>query len=202
MAYKNNRITLYLAFSLLLIFLSGCAGTIKHMRPVPPDKVVSSPEKGKALVVFMRPSGFAFAIQSSVFEVKDGKPSLVGILAAKKKVAYQVEPGKHLFMVLSESADFMSAELKPDKTYYALVTPRMGMWKARFSLKPVHRAELHTSQFDDWLEACEWVEKSADSDTWADANMADIKNKYEEYYEVWMNKPITDRPQLLPQDGK
>lgn len=97
------------------------------MRVVSFDNVVDTPEKGKSLIVFMRPSSIGYAIQSSVFEVKGDDVHLAGIVAAKKKVAYQVEPGKHLFMVVGESADFMSAELEKDKTYYALVTPRVGM---------------------------------------------------------------------------
>jgi hypothetical protein len=172
------------------------------MRTVQPDEIVSAPEEGKSLVVFMRPSTLGFAIQSSVFEIEGDHPSLVGIVAAKKKVSYQLEPGKHLFMVIGESADFMSAELEENKTYYALVTPRMGVWKARFSLMPIHLSELDSSQFSEWLEACEWVGKNADSENWASENMPSIESKRETYYEKWMSKDVSERPNLLPQDGK
>ncbi len=202
MVNKENRVLLYCTMILLVLFLSGCAGTVKNMRPVPPDKVVSSPGEGKAMVVFMRPSTLGFAIQSSVFEVNGDAPSLVGIVAAKKKVAHQLDPGEHLFMVVGESADFMSAELEPDKTYYVLVTPRMGMWKARFSLKPIHSEELSAPQFNEWFEGCEWVEKSPASDEWANSHMASIQEKYQEYYTKWMNKDSTGRPKLLPGDGR
>ena len=128
--------------------LGGCAGTVKSMREAPVEKSVAmKPEPGKALVVFMRPSGLGFAVQSSVFDVKDNQPSLVGIVAAKAKVAYQAPPGVHLFMVIGESADYMEAELLPDLTYYAQVSPRMGMWKARFSVEPVKPATLDTATF-------------------------------------------------------
>jgi hypothetical protein len=198
----NKKLFVPLIFSLLFVLLmSGCAGTVKHMQVVAVDKVVSSPEEGKAMIVFMRPSTLGFAIQSSVFEITNN-PSLVGIVAAKKKVSYQLEPGEHLFMVVGESADFMSAELEANKTYYALVTPRMGMWKARFSLKPIPLEELNTPQFKEWLQDCEWVEKSPSSDVWASENMSDIRSKQGEYYVKWMNKEESDRPKLLPKDGK
>jgi len=148
---KKRSFSPYFAVLLLALLLSGCAGTVKNMRTVPPDRIVTAPEEGKSMVVFMRPSGLGFAIQSSVFEIKGDNPSLVGIVAAKKKVSYQLEPGKHLFMVVGESADFMSAELEVNKAYYALVIPRMGMWKARFSLKPIHADELNSSQFKQWI---------------------------------------------------
>ena len=122
----------------LALLLAGCAGTVTNMREVPAGEPAMAPEPGKSLVVFMRPSGFGFAIQSSVFEVRDNDPLLIGIVAAKAKVGYNVEPGKRLFMAVGESADFMTAELEPNKTYYVQVTPRMGLWKARFSLAPVH----------------------------------------------------------------
>ena len=198
---RNAKILLYPAVLLFALFLTGCAGTVANMRPVPPDQVVAGPEEGKAKVVFMRPSGFGFAIQSSVFLIKEDTPFLVGIVAAKKKVAYQVDPGKHLFMVVGESGDFMSAELAPNKTYYALVTPRMGMWKARFSLKPLHADDLDSEKFEEWRKACEWVEISPASDEWAAENRESIQSKYDEYFSDWMGKEPSDRPVLLPQDG-
>jgi hypothetical protein len=172
------------------------------METVPADQVITAPASGKSMIVFMRPSGLGFAIQSSVFEIRDDEPELVGIVAAKKKLTYQLEPGKHLFMVIGESADFMSADLEPNKIYYALVTPRMGMWKARFSLKPVHADELDSKQFNEWLDACEWVENTPASDRWAADNMASIISKQREYYIKWMDKEASERPALLPQDGR
>lgn len=198
----KQSISPYFVLLILAVFLSGCAGTVKNMSIVPPDRIVAKPENGKSMVVFMRPSTLGFAIQSSVFEIKGEDPVLVGVVAAKKKVAYQLEPGEHLFMVVGESTDFMSAKLEPNKIYYALVTPRMGWWKARFSLKPIHADELNSSQFNEWLEDCEWVEISAASHSWVSANMSSIQSKRKEYYAKWMSKDLSDRPKLLPQDGK
>jgi hypothetical protein len=198
----GTGITSYFAMILITLLASGCAGTVKNMSTVPQEKSVASPAEGKAMVVFMRPSGLGFAIQSSVFEIVGDTPSLIGIVAAKKKVSYQLEPGKHLFMVIGESADFMSAELEPNKTYYALVTPRMGVWKARFSLKPIHADELISSEFEEWLKDCEWVEKSPATDSWFAANIASIQSKHQEYFAKWMSKDEEKRPKLLPQDGK
>lgn len=200
---QNKRISvtalLFLGFAW---FLSGCAGTISHMKEVPAEKVSVAPEQGKSVVVFMRPSGLGFAIQSSVFEIKGNEPSLVGIVAAKAKVAYHLDPGKHLFMVVSEAADFMSAEILPNKTYYALVTPRIGVWKARFSLEPVHQDKLNSSEFGEWFNDCKWIEKTPDSDQWAAGNMPSIKSKQTEYYQKWMSKSEAERPIVLPGDGR
>jgi hypothetical protein len=202
MEIRKRSVVAFVAALALVMALSGCAGSVKHMRPVSPDQVVTRPDPGKSMVVFMRPSGIGFAIQSSVFEVRDETSSLMGIVAAKKKVACQMQPGEHLFMVIGESADFMSADLEAGKTYYALVTPRIGVWKARFSLKPVHADELQSEKFQEWLNGCEWVEKTPDSDQWAASNMSSIQSKRVKYYEKWMSKDASERPRLLPQDGQ
>ena len=197
----NRNFLLIVATMLAGIFIAGCA-TSSKMQVLPPERVISAPEEGMSLVVFMRPSDFGGAIQSSVFEIKDEKPSLIGIVSANTKVSHQVKPGDYLFMVIGESADFMSAELEADKTYYALVTPRMGVWKARFSLKPIHAAELDTEEFNDWFEQCGWMENTPASEGWARENANSIYSKYTEYYADWMEKDAADRPKLLAEDGK
>ncbi len=126
----SNALKLLALLSMFL--LAGCAGSSSYMSDVPPERANYTTQPDQALVVFMRPSGFGFAIQSSVFDIVDENPVFVGIVSAKAKVAYYVNPGERRFMVISESADFMDATLEAGKVYYALVTPRMGVWKARF----------------------------------------------------------------------
>jgi hypothetical protein len=201
MRYKNRKFTLVFTLILLGLILSGCA-TSSKMQMVPPERVTTVADEGKAMVVFMRPSDFGGAVQSSVFEIKNERPELIGIVSANTKVSYQLEPGSYLFMVIGESADFMSAELEANKTYYALVTPRMGFWKARFSLKPIHAAELDSDQFNEWFEECDLVENTPASGAWARENMSSILSKQTEYYADWMDKATSDRPKLLPEDGK
>ena len=180
--------------------LSGCAGSVVNMDEMPSAN--PAPEPGKAMVVFMRPSGVGFLVQSTVFEVKGEDESMVGVVTAKSKVAYQVAPGEHLFMAVGESADFMSANLQAGKTYYARVAPRIGMLKARFSLTPVHSSELGLAEFEKDLADCKWVAKNAGTDNWFAANKGSIDSKRTEYYPEWMQKAEGDRPRLNPQDGR
>jgi hypothetical protein len=149
----------------------------------------------------MRPSGMAYGVQSSVFEMKNGAAELVGALAAKTRVAWQVDPGEHLFMAVGESGAFLAAELVAGRTYYALVAPRMGVWKARFALEPVRKAELGSPQFAEWLAASRWVERGPESEAWAQANMRSIEAKYVKYYPEWAARGDGDRPKVLPDDG-
>jgi hypothetical protein len=189
--------------AVLTLLAAGCThpGPIRNME-LGAGEDSSGPQEGKAMVVFMRPNNLGYDIQSSVFDIKDNQPELVGIVAASTKVAYQVDPGPHLFMVIGESADFMSANLLPNKTYYALVEPRMGMWKARFSLSPVGEEKLDSKEFQKWLRVCRWVEKTPDSEAWAAHNMKSIESKQTAYYPRWTAKPESERPYLSPEDGR
>lgn len=182
-----------------MLLLGACAGSSAYMQDVAPENANYQPAPGKALVVFMRPSGLGFAVQSTVFDVTDDAPQMVGVVSAKTKIAYDMAPGQHHFMVVSEAADFMRADLVAGKTYYALVTPRMGMWRARFSLRPVAKTDLEGDQFREWYDDCRWVENTPASGQWFADNRDSILEKQREYWGDWQAKP--DKPILYATDG-
>ncbi|PZN84509.1 MAG: hypothetical protein DM484_02725 [Candidatus Methylumidiphilus alinenensis] len=55
-------------------------------------------------------------------------------------------------MVVGENADFMEAELFANRTYYVNVAPRMGCWKARFSLNPLS-GKVSQEEIDNWYSS-------------------------------------------------
>jgi hypothetical protein len=137
------------------------------------------------------------AIQASVYDVTGGKTTFGGIVSTKTRVSMHVPAGEHLFMVVAENADFMNATLDAGKSYYVLVKPRMGMWKARFSLIPIHRDpsakyNLDSADFTKWKSASQPVEKTPAADAWYAQHHADIEAKRLDYMQKW------DR--MLPQD--
>lgn len=138
----KTRLLLLVAAMLLV---TGCASN-KMVDSAQQDLI--APTADTAQIVFLRSSMLGGAIQSSVFDVSEGDTKFVGILSTGKKIAYSVAPGKHRFMVVSEAADFMEAELLGGKTYYAMVTPRMGAWKARFSMHPVRNGGPGQFQYE------------------------------------------------------
>lgn len=205
MAMKSDTYTLsmkWLSLSFFLFLYAGCAGSVVNMRELPPSQASYLPGENEAIVVFMRPSGIGYGIQSSVFELIAEEPKLVGIVAAKKKLAYRATPGEHLFMVIGENADFMSAVLESGKTYYALIIPRTGLWKARFSLEPVPAKDLTSPDFTTSLVDCNWVETVQASEEWAQTHMASILSKKMHWLPGWKARPQNERPTLHPEDGK
>lgn len=191
------RLVLVAALALLA---TGC-GTVRYMKEMPADTAVAAPKPGKAMVVFMRSSALGGAIGASVFEIKNDNPELVGLVAYNTKVAYEVDPGRRLFMVVSETADYMSADLAPNRTYYAFVDPRMGAFRARFSLGAVNKSGKRMEAAQNCLKSCRLVENTPESQNWARDNMSDIRSKHTEVYPRWNQKPTNEKPHLAREDG-
>lgn len=163
---------------------------------------------GKAMVVFMHPFRMGGAIQSSVYDTTNGNNVFIGIVSSGTKVAYQADPGTHLFMVVGENADFMNASLDAGKTYYVLVSPRMGMWKARFSLLPIHndasaKYNLKSPEFSQWQRETNFVEKSGSANAWYSAHAADVATKQADYMQRWNTASAEQKAELTlrPEDG-
>lgn len=78
-----------------------------------PDGVDSI--EGTTAIVFMRSSMVGAAIKTSIYEVTNGETIFIGILKNKMKINHQTSPGKHTFMVVSEAADFMEADVIAEK---------------------------------------------------------------------------------------
>lgn len=187
------------------LLLAGCASN--PMAPVA-DQAVQAPSPDMAQVVFMRDAYTGKAIVSSLYDVTDGQTRFIGVMANGTKIAHPTTPGKHTFMVVSEAADFMEADLVAGKTYYALVTPRMGLWKARFSLWPISNEpdaahSLKSKNFKDWVEDTDLVTNSPKSLAWYQRVKASVEKKRAEYWPVWQEKSaeaIAERT-LKPTDG-
>ena len=188
-----------------MLLATGCASN-KMVDSAQQDLI--TPTLDQAQIVFVRSSMFGGAIQSSVFDVSGDETKFIGILSAGKKLAFAVEPGKHTFMVVSEAADFMEAEMLGGKTYYAMVTPRMGAWKARFSMHPVRNAgpgefQYGSEKFQGWLDSTEFSENTPASHAWAEENLSNIRGKQHDYEAVWREKSPAELAErtLNPDDG-
>jgi hypothetical protein len=185
----------------LVLVLSGCAGRIVRMGLMPAESASPTPLPGKAMVVFMRGQDSAL-VQSTVYEVKGPEVEIIGIVAAKTKVAYQVDPGKRMFMAVGETADFMNADVQAGRTYYVYVAPQLGNWKARFALEPVRRAQLDSAGFKSDFRDTRWVVKTAATDEWFAANRSSVRWKRSESYSEWLKTPEKERPALRAEDGR
>jgi hypothetical protein len=166
-------------------------GSINDHLTLVAEGAVITPQAGKALIYFMRPSFLGSTVQPKVY---DGT-NYAATVSAKTRVPYQATPGKHLFMVVGESADFMEADLVADKTYYALVTPRAGINEERFSLRPIDIA-TPTAEFTKWINETKPATVNDKGYIWAKENSDDVLKKRDQYLPKWQAKPEGEKPRL------
>lgn len=191
---------------LVAVLATGCAS---NPMTVSDTQQLAPPKEGQAQVIFMRSSFVGSAINASLYDVTGDEVRFIGIMANGTKVAYDTQPGERVFMVVSEAADFMEADLAPGKNYFSIVTPRMGAWKARFSMWPIKAdsaAKYNTtmSEFDKWKESTTLVNNSDKARLWFLNNADSVDKKYEDYWPVWQEKSEEDIAQrtLTPGDGQ
>ncbi len=95
------------------------------------------PSEGKALVFFTR-TGFAGGAIN--FKYFDGEKYL-GKFNSGNYLAYECEPGKHLFWAKSENFDFLEADLEAGKVYIVQSLVKMGAMKAAVNLVPLTKSD-------------------------------------------------------------
>jgi hypothetical protein len=104
------------------------------------------PSDGKAIVNFIRPSGYGKAAKATIW---DGD-KLIGVSFGEQRFQYECEPGKHLFLSWSEYKSPVEADLLPNRVYYVLIRIRTGWWRARMHLVPVN------TQHELWEKTLSW----------------------------------------------
>lgn len=165
-----------------LLLMAGCASP--HMAVIKDANMANKPQPGKALVVFLRPARFLG--DGNLAFLYDGD-KYVGTSASKTKIPYQADPGKHLFMVVGESADFMEADLAEGRTYYAVVQIRPGLFGGRFSLQP-QNAQMDNSKIQAWLKVMRPMEPAPAGLKYAGKIADNSKAKKEKYLPAFEKK--------------
>ncbi len=159
-------------------------------------------EGAPAKLVFVRLTGDKAA--ASVFDVTERESKLVGITYNKTKVEYSVKPGLYTFIVVGEAADFMQASVIGGKTYYAILKPRFGAARVRFSFEPVRGDEVDSKRFARWEKSARLVKNTERSLAWAEENAPSIAEKRARWWPVWSSKPESQRAAqtLDAEDGR
>ncbi len=194
----------------MIVMLSGIIVYADFGFMVKSDRTLS-PQPDQALIVFMRPKpSFGKAIWTddygqaiSVFDVSGDSTEFIGILYKNTKICYDVDPGEYTFMVVGAAADFMKAKVTAGKTYYVVLSPRLGVWKARFSFRPLRQFDLTSSDFSKWNSKTVLLENTPDSKEWFVEKASEIATKKETYFSEWskLSQEELDSMSLNIEDG-
>jgi hypothetical protein len=114
-----------------------------------PQALRATPDS--AVVVFVRPSGFARAMGSTIL---DGRGRFLGDSLPETYFAVRVPPGEHIFIAWAENTAALRASLAPGRTYYIEVAPKMGALSARMHLLAI------TPRAESWGELRTWMDES------------------------------------------
>lgn len=94
---------------------------------------IGSPEPGKALIVFFRPSAFKGGAIN--FKVRENDVEL-GRLRNGNYFTLSVEPGKHEYVVHAENKDVTTIEAEDGETYFISGEVNFGFISGRPNLSP------------------------------------------------------------------
>lgn len=187
----------------VMLTLGGCR-TYTSTAMIKSDKELAGPTNGLAQLVFMRPSTWGIYNQSTVYLVDADQKGqqFLGIVSSKTEVAYTLPQGDYLFMVIGENADFMETHVEAGKTYYALVSPRVGNLKTRFSLLPIHatphaKYSIGSADFQQWQSSCDLVEKLPRADQWYDDHKKTVDELRATYLKEWNGRDAKDKADLV-----
>ena len=129
------------------LLLAGCDATSELMQPVMPPRPVE-PRDDAAIVVFLRPSGYA---RTDKFTIFDEQGRYVGDSLPTSQFAIVMPPGNHVFIAGGENTAVLKAELGPGRTYYVEVAPRLGFTKPRVHLLAIGRHSQSFEHLRDWM---------------------------------------------------
>lgn len=197
------------AFTLLLgIFVLALNGCSSKGYVVPTgQKFVLPPPEGKAQIVFIRNAWSGRAITSPIVEVTDNNIKPVTILEGKQKTAYIVEPGLHEFVIMHETSDFFQADVAANKTYYFIVTPRMGIWKQRFTPNAVKKTggnfQLDSEEFTKMRDSVGLSTNLPALKLWFGSHQESIFEKVNSARAEWPSESqeTRDAQSVQPEDG-
>jgi hypothetical protein len=135
--------------ALASLLLAGCSFHVDSPAMRPAEGVQSlKAGDGQALVVFVRPSAYAFAIGGNILD-ENGK--FLGDSLAQSYFAVPMAPGHHLFTVWAENTDAISADLAAGRVYYVEVAPTMGAFSAQIHLRAIKPGQPSWPQLSGWM---------------------------------------------------
>ena len=139
--------------ALALLAGTGCSASSDFMRPAAPGVGAAAPEQ--AQVVFIRPSGFASAIKTTIL---GSHGEFLGDSLPESYFAVSMPPGEHVFIAWAENTAALRANLEAGKTYYVEVSPKMGAWSARMHLLAIKPGAPSWAELDRWLASTSRLE--------------------------------------------
>ena len=152
-------------YAFLIVPMLLAAGCTPPAHMLVKDNVVFDirsvkPEAGKSALVVARTTNFGGAIEFETYL----NQKMIGVTQHKGYfVKTDVAPGSYYVVTKAENMEPAKIVFEPERIYYLLEVPRMGIWKARVSVQPLSLADL-MSTIDDGCKYLEYDTKNPGDD--------------------------------------
>lgn len=137
----------------LLLILLSTSTFAQEAEQAQSGEILVKPGEGKCMVYIARRETAAMLVKFSIY---DGDLFL-GKLAHKKYIAYECDPGEHVFIAKGENTAYVDATLEEGKTYVIDLKVKMGIVSARVGLDPLDKS--HKKYEKEKKKFLEFVEK-------------------------------------------
>ena len=149
MSITSSKVPCFYLLIVAAFALVGCAGHSDFMTKVPKGAPAVAALPDRATVVFVRDSGYGFAVN---FSIIDQAGNLLGDAVARAHFALTLPAGRYFFFARGgENTDVVQAEVGVGRLYYVHVIPNTGAWLARVELDPIKPNEQDARALPDWL---------------------------------------------------
>ena len=161
---------------------------------------VPRPPPGKGSVVFMRPSSLGVTTTATVYKRQaNGDLRFITTSVHDTAMIHHEKPGRHIYVVVSEAADFIEVNVGSGLIYPVVVAPRVGAFAARFSLKSACPDTQYWSEVAGWLKDAKRIYPNEKSKGWFKKYSRTLHLKTARYWNKWISKPV--RPVIGVRDG-
>ena len=197
--------TVLSAFALLA--LAACASPPPFFTATP-EQTVPAPAADQAQIVVLNPANaISGAFLAQLYEIRGGNREFLGALGPKTKMAFNVVPGEHLFMLNQAGlGQFVQANVDPGKRYYVMTRFVYGRG---LQLRPVRPSggdpefTVGNPRFREWVTESQLVTKTADADAFVEKYKDRIDEAYQRGWTEWQAKRPDQKAELTlnPEDS-
>ncbi|SIP97641.1 hypothetical protein SAMN05880574_10389 [Chryseobacterium sp. RU37D] len=138
-------------------------------------QAIDKPSEGKSLVYILK-TGAGALINFRIYD----KDVFLGSLSSGKYLAYECEPGQHLFWAGAENRDYVEANLEPNSVYVINAEGQMGAFVAGVNLRPMNPNEFRDKKVFYQVIKNDTKQLYTKSDEDKSENIAKAMEKYQE----------------------
>ena len=79
-----------------------------------------------SVIVFLADTRIQTGMRAALYDVTHDEPIFIGAITKGQRVTYDTPPGKRVFMIMPDVADFMEIDVDSGQVHYSVVSTNWG----------------------------------------------------------------------------